>query len=533
MPSTYTDGRVSTLSDALGDATGVFVQPRFGAEEARISIRGSGLQRTFHGRGLKLMQDGVPLNLADGSFDFQAVEALSARYVEVWRGANALQYGAEQPGRRDQFRLAQRLQLRPRARARRSRKLRLPARTTVGRQCRRRFRLLPVDQRFKQDGFRRARASKTRGASFANLGYQLTPQLETRFYLGHVDSDSELPGSITKAQLRADPRAANPANVSGDQHRDIRWTRLSNKTVYRPDGGQQLELFLYASDKHLHHPIFQVFEQSNRDYGLELRYTLEGALAGPAQPCSRLGIAPSAGQHRRRPLRQRRRQRGRAHQARAARPRATSRSTPRTSITCVPIVALVAGVQWARVDAQARRPLRRRDARPTRSAKASTCATAARARSSACAGTYAPQVQFFANVSRSFEPPSFGELAGGLRPTLNRAQRGTTTNSAAAVAPASFDWDVAIYESRLTDELLQIATNSIGANVTVNAPRTVHRGLEAGTGRPRVAQRGRPRRVARRRAGQRLPVPRRSDTACPKASAVCSSAAAGRRAFRA
>jgi len=92
--SRYSEGRVSTLSDALGAATGVYVQPRFGAEEARISIRGSGLQRTFHGRGLKLMQDGVPLNLADGSFDFQAVEALSARYVEVWRGANALQYGA-------------------------------------------------------------------------------------------------------------------------------------------------------------------------------------------------------------------------------------------------------------------------------------------------------------------------------------------------------------------------------------------------------------------------------------------------------
>ncbi len=72
-------GRVSTLKDALELAPGVLVQPRFGAEEARLSIRGSGLQRTFHGRGIKLLQDGVPLNLADGSFDFQAVEPLAAR----------------------------------------------------------------------------------------------------------------------------------------------------------------------------------------------------------------------------------------------------------------------------------------------------------------------------------------------------------------------------------------------------------------------------------------------------------------------
>ena len=45
----YRDGRVGNLADALGHAPGVFVQPRFGAEEARLSIRGSGLQRTFHG----------------------------------------------------------------------------------------------------------------------------------------------------------------------------------------------------------------------------------------------------------------------------------------------------------------------------------------------------------------------------------------------------------------------------------------------------------------------------------------------------
>src|SRR5690606_12447386 len=83
-----------TLKDALDFAPGVFVQPRFGAEEARLSIRGSGIQRTFHGRGIKLLQDGVPLNLADGGFDFQAVEPLSSRYVEVYRGANALEYGS-------------------------------------------------------------------------------------------------------------------------------------------------------------------------------------------------------------------------------------------------------------------------------------------------------------------------------------------------------------------------------------------------------------------------------------------------------
>ncbi|HEY5814113.1 MAG TPA: Plug domain-containing protein, partial [Terrimicrobiaceae bacterium] len=90
----YKRGRAATIRDALDFAPGVFVQPRFGAEEARISIRGSGIQRTFHGRGIKLLEDDVPLNLADGSFDFQAIEPLATRYIEVYRGANSLQFGS-------------------------------------------------------------------------------------------------------------------------------------------------------------------------------------------------------------------------------------------------------------------------------------------------------------------------------------------------------------------------------------------------------------------------------------------------------
>ena len=48
------EGRVSNLNDTLGMAASVFVQSRFGAEESRLSIRGSGLQPTSTGWVLKL-----------------------------------------------------------------------------------------------------------------------------------------------------------------------------------------------------------------------------------------------------------------------------------------------------------------------------------------------------------------------------------------------------------------------------------------------------------------------------------------------
>jgi len=60
----YLRGRASTVDDTFALSPGVVALSRFGSDEARLSIRGSGLQRTFHGRGIRVLQDGVPINLA-------------------------------------------------------------------------------------------------------------------------------------------------------------------------------------------------------------------------------------------------------------------------------------------------------------------------------------------------------------------------------------------------------------------------------------------------------------------------------------
>jgi iron complex outermembrane receptor protein len=56
--------------------------------------RGSGLSRGFHMRGLTLLQDGVPINLADDNGDFQELEPIFFDHLEVYRGANALRFGS-------------------------------------------------------------------------------------------------------------------------------------------------------------------------------------------------------------------------------------------------------------------------------------------------------------------------------------------------------------------------------------------------------------------------------------------------------
>ncbi|HTH44123.1 MAG TPA: TonB-dependent receptor plug domain-containing protein, partial [Oxalicibacterium sp.] len=200
----YKEGRVSTLSDALQFSPGVFIASRFGAEESRMSIRGSGLQRTFHMRGIQVLQDGVPLNLADGSVDFQAIEPLAARYVEVYRGANALQYGSSTLGGAVNFVSPSGLSAAPFA-----------ARVEAGSFGYRRAQLSAAGKtdtvdwfvagsEFKQDGFRDHAQQDTQRLS-GNIGFRLNSDVETRFFVNAVKTNSELPGALTAAEMRSDP----------------------------------------------------------------------------------------------------------------------------------------------------------------------------------------------------------------------------------------------------------------------------------------------------------------------------------------
>lgn len=94
---TFENKYTLNLSDTLAYSSGVYAQKRFG-EEVRISIRGSGLSRGFHMRGLELLQDGVPFNLADGSADFQEADTLTFQRIEVFKGSNALKFGGSTLG---------------------------------------------------------------------------------------------------------------------------------------------------------------------------------------------------------------------------------------------------------------------------------------------------------------------------------------------------------------------------------------------------------------------------------------------------
>ena len=98
VPDTaFKNGPANTVRDVLGWVPGVITQTRWGPD-GRISIRGSGLTRSFGNRGINVFMDGLPINTADGLFDLFEIDPTAYRYVEVYKGANALRYGANSLG---------------------------------------------------------------------------------------------------------------------------------------------------------------------------------------------------------------------------------------------------------------------------------------------------------------------------------------------------------------------------------------------------------------------------------------------------
>src|SRR4030095_2836591 len=97
--NTIEESRAANLKDVLDFVPGVLIRPRFGAaDESQFSIRGSGLRNNFHLRGVNVLLDGFPYGNADGFSDFESLELLNTRYIEVFKGANALRFGGNTMG---------------------------------------------------------------------------------------------------------------------------------------------------------------------------------------------------------------------------------------------------------------------------------------------------------------------------------------------------------------------------------------------------------------------------------------------------
>lgn len=463
-----------TIKDALDYVPGVWVQPKWG-EDSRISIRGSSLSRNFHLRGIQLFMDGIPINTADGYGDFQEIDPTAYRYIEVFKGANALRFGANALGGAINFVMptgydADLFGARVDVGSFGFHKLSVSSGGVSG----------AVDYFMtgtwqEQDGFREhSDGESVRGS--LNVGYRLSRDIETRFYVNANDVEQRIPGSVTKHTALTSPETAWPSNVTGDQQRNIETLRIANKTAVRLMPGTVLELGAFNVDRHLMHPIFQWLDYRYDDYGGFARVTDESRIGGFA---NRL-IAGVNIHDGRTDVRQYVNVAGNKG-AQTVDAEDTSRNFSayfENHFYVMPDVALVAGTQFLHA---------------TREREATLGATSGETEFNLWSpkGGIVWDVtrtwQVFGNVSRSAEVPSFGESVVGGSVNIPfyelKPQRATTYEIGTRGRTEDFTWDLAFYRADIDNELLCFTTNALPSTCQVaNADRTIHQGIELGFG---------------------------------------------------
>ena len=253
-----------TVKDMLDYVPGVVAQERTG-QESRLSIRGSGLSRTYHLRGLNLYQDGVPITLADGASDFQDIDPLALDHIEIFKGANALHLGSATLGGAINYVSPTGYNSSP-----------LSARLEGGSFGSIRGNLSSgkvIDKfdyftsltEFKSDGFRQQN-QQFDTKFFSNFGYRFNQNVENRTYLTIVNSNLELPGALTRGQMNNNPKQASSSNLALKQERNFNLLRLANKTSWLYDNFSA-NAGIYSNFKDLDHPIFEVLDQKTENYG--------------------------------------------------------------------------------------------------------------------------------------------------------------------------------------------------------------------------------------------------------------------------
>jgi len=457
----YKDKAAVSLRDALAFSPGVYAQPRFG-QEVRLSIRGSGISRGFHMRGLTLLQDGVPINLADDNGDFQELDPLIFERIQVFRGANALRFGASTLGGA------------------------VNGVTPTG------LSAPGVDLRVDGGSFDTLRG--TVAAGFANgagdgwlaltgdtsdgdrehahrdairlntnAGLRLGEGIETRFYASGQSIRQELPGAIPLATILSRPKTGV---FSGNQQRNIDSIRLQNRST-ADLGSAKLEFGGFLNAKELDHPSFQYVDQVSTDYGAFARLNVEH---GPASlmlgSTARFGTVESK----------------RFMNLNGHKGALTFRAGQQAQTIDVygegryrlGALSLIAGGIY------------------THGERSQHQTVPAPALGKADYDQFSPKfgllweprktLQLYANLSRSHELPGFIELAQVASFVPLKAQRAWTAEAGArgTVGPARFD--VSVYRATLNGEMLQFNVDPAGGipAATFNAGRTVHQGIEAG-----------------------------------------------------
>lgn len=470
--------RLNTLQDALGNQPGIVIQEFFGGlDQPRLNIRGSGIQSNPVNRGVLLLQDGLPLNEADGSFVISTLEPRNSALVAVRRGSNALHPGASTLGGELDFQSAvgdsaNRIDLNAGSFGRRSLSAGIGGR---GEDWDGRI-FVSHDE---ADGYRHHSASR-RSHLHANAGWR-SGSLENRSDLSYTDLRFDIPNVIPKARLQSDPRSVmgdydTPLDLANniyvrDPQRDSRQLRLANRTHWgTPALNHSLGLYWQSIDDSFTSPALST---PTKGHTQGLQWTSQGR-SGAWTYQSSLHWARSDMDRDLRPV-----------SATGMRMAPTARYDLQAENR-----SLQLGLGWDIAPAwtltgDLRYLQSMRDARNTGTGAQLNQQWNAALPKIGILWQASPRTQWFANISRSSEAPTYLEIvsASGLVPL--QLQRAWTVEAGARGRLGAHrdagEWSLSVYRSAVRDELMEVFNEAGTASGTFNyRDRTTHQGLEAG-----------------------------------------------------
>nr|WP_296268061.1 TonB-dependent receptor [Pseudomonas sp. UBA6562] len=481
-------GRTATLQDTLAYQPGVFVQSTGGNDAAKISIRGSGANTSpgYFREGIKFLFDGLPIT-GPGGTPYEFLNASGVNYTEILRGANAFQYGALALGGGITFvnhtgYTAPGLRLRAEAGSYGYQKQSLSLGGVEGD-----FDYYLNADNYRNDGYRDYSLSKSQGI-VANFGYTFSPKLETQLLLRYRDEYHNDPSPTTLDAVKHHTRDASATAASsgaGSRRPGSVW--VGSKTTYTFDDDSKLSVgasyYEYAHNNSPNSPSNPSYWDWH-DLSFVLGYERTDQLFGHE---SRSNLAFTSTEHLKGEVNS-------TFANKQTRKFVDYGSSFDHVFSLGNDLQLVDGL-WLTSGVSAVNVRRHADVKQALQANTTNYPSDVTYDNWSLAPRlglryeFTPQLQAFANVSRSIDPPASWEYSGSgpalpyVRPLVE--QKANTVEIGVKGSAGIFDGSLALYRSWVRDELLNvqiIAPTATAAAVTgaFNATPTIHQGVEAG-----------------------------------------------------
>lgn len=504
--------RLNTLKDALKFEPGVVIQELFGAnDQPRISIRGSGIQSNPPRRGIYFSQDGIPINFADGSFVSGVLDLSVTESIEVFKGANALKFGTATLGgiinlNSKTGRFSPGINIKTELGSYGYSSFSM----SIGDRWKNRDAYLSVSGS-RQNGFRQHNQNKKMGVA-ANFGYQISNNVDNRTYLNYSFIDFDIPGPLPLATLLKDPTQINegvnlpytmgPNIVRDKPKREAEILRFANRTAFRINTHTEASLDMYfqnIEDRLVFPIVLSTQHSSGQDYGLGIhlvrifgKHKISFGIKGSHGVIDRRGHINKNG--------------------------LDSYMFSKNKLTASNLICytesqykfnehfnIIANLQLAYNERNSKDQFPNPELRPwyshsshvyryfySESTSLNQSYTSFNPRIGAIYNLGKEGTQLFANISSSYEPPTFDELIGtAVTENINTSpkklyavqldkQTAITAEFGSRYEGKRYAWNISMYQSWLQNELLEVKDFVLGVKETKNYPNTIHRGIEVG-----------------------------------------------------